>query len=201
MAEFFLALVVFGHLYGFIYAVSVASMQAFSLFDILSSGGEDNSQYQGIRRILSQETRAVLLAAEAFRALLLAIVVLVVISWTPKWCAILGLSIGVCRIVALLVSWLLYLLAAEVMPKRAVGKEPGRKLAIVRVAVLVAIWWVLRPIVWAAERIAEWRSPERSPAERDEIVERAIDTLAESSGLDEPVIEPEERAMIQGVIG
>ena len=201
MGETLLILIVLVLLFGSIYGASVAALQLFALTDMLESGSEQTPSRRRFWDVLATDPRDVLLAAEMFKSLLFALIIVLVIVWTPRWCQHLGLPSLPILVAALIAVWLANIFAGDVLPKRVVGKETDRRFAATRLAGLTAIWWTFRPALRLAEWITHWRPAPRRPAEREEIVERAIDTLAESAGMDEPVIEPEERAMIQGVIG
>ncbi|MEW5700688.1 MAG: hemolysin family protein [Candidatus Zixiibacteriota bacterium] len=199
MTEFFLSLAVVAVLFAIIYGVSVAAMRVFTI----SGPAADERKRTARQRFLdafSKDPRELLLAAELLNSLVFVAITAVVIwslsrLWQERaWPTLPAL------IIALLAVWLLRVLLGDVLPKRR-AIEPADSSDRSRLAGLALIYWVFRPLLWLAGWITRARVGKRPPAEREEIVERAIDTLAESAGMDEPVIEPDERAMIEGVIG
>ena len=185
-------------LLGITYAVSVAGLRLFS-------HAEASRERRDQRRahpldVYARDPRRVLLAAELFNLLVFICALFVVVWAVPRWCRLWGwpaLSVTGASVILL---WLARFAAAHVLPKRwspqddapiSTGHLPG----------LAVIDIVFGPLVAALEWVLQVRRGPRRPLEREEIVERAIDTLAESAGMSEPVIEADERAMIQGVIG
>jgi CBS domain containing-hemolysin-like protein len=199
VGEISLTIVAVAILFGIIYGVSAAALRLFSLSDPTAREREGTARSR-VLDAFSKDPREVLLAAELLNSLVFIAVTAVVIWSVYRWSRQYGWPELPALIVALLAVWLLRVLFGDVLPKRrAVDPEdhPARS----RLAGLALAWWIFRPLLWMAGWITRARAGGRRPAEREEIVERAIDTLAESAGMDEPVIEPDERAMIHGIIG
>ena len=98
---------------------------------------------------------------------------------------------------AVLVQWLLYIMIVEFLPRRSSRKAIDHRM--VRHLGLIAFIWVfLFPVVRAYRRALKRRSEDNkvSEAEKDEIVERAIETLAEQAGIGEAIVEEDEKEMI-----
>ncbi|HUU45182.1 MAG TPA: hemolysin family protein [Acidobacteriota bacterium] len=201
MLEVALVALTVATLYGAIYVVASRAMQLFSLVDRATHGKRKPVGLRGrFLDVLTKDPREVLLAAEYFKSLAYLIIAGLVIWAVPRWCAKLQLPWPPFLIVALLMTWFVRGLTGEVLPKAAPPEETEDDPQL-HLAGLALIWWLLRPAI-VISRWFEKRHPAADrTADREDIVEHAIDTLAESAGMNEPVIEPDERKMIQGIIG
>lgn len=183
------------------YAVASAAMQLFTLANRSTPTPEKPDGRNGrLLDALAKDPREVLLAAELFKSLTFLIIAILVIWQVPRWSGHLGWPWLPFTVVGLVAVWLLRVIVGEVLPKMAPAEDLEAETT-PRFQALALIWWIFRPVLAITRRLSAWRPPVARGAEREDIVEHAIDTLAESAGLDEPVIEPDERKMIQGVIG
>lgn len=170
-----------------------------------SDHGDNDTRATGLEGLLveafARSPQDVLLATDLFKTLALVGETTLVVWGITRWSAQVGVPWQPGLLVALVLVWVLHIFASEVLPKSARPDDstPPSGLGTTTLAVS---WVILRPFV-ALARIMIHRHPAtvRSAEEREEIVERALESLAESAGLNEPVIERDEREMIQGVIG
>lgn len=99
--------------------------------------------------------------------------------------------------VGLVAVWLLFIFAAEYLPRRTWRKQLGPGL--IRYLWYVSLLnWLLSPVV-RTYRKALQRNDLDNPVteeEKEEIVERAIETLAEQAGIGEAIVEEDEKQMI-----
>jgi len=97
----------------------------------------------------------------------------------------------------LVLIWLAYLLFVEFLPRRhsrrAIGVGFARHLW-----VIIAVDFFLSPITRLYKRVVgkNRRTGEVSEEDKEEIIERAIETLAEDAGIGESLVEDDEKAMI-----
>jgi putative hemolysin len=99
-------------------------------------------------------------------------------------------------ILCLICVWLLYLVFVEYLPRRKVLKATEKDIVkfLPLFAVVYIIFW---PFLWLYGRIFSREGREKiSDDQKEDIIERAIETLAEQSGVDEPIIEEDEKEMI-----
>lgn len=93
--------------------------------------------------------------------------------------------------------WFVYLLVVEYLPRRASRRGINPKMT--RYLWLIIIIYVfLRPVVSVYRQALKRVLPERkvTEEEKEEIVERAIETLADEAGIGEPIVEEDEKEMI-----
>jgi CBS domain containing-hemolysin-like protein len=186
-------------------ATYIVAVVAVRLFALIGENADTQEETGGPRGLLidafARTPQHILLAADLLKSMALMLETTVVVWGVPRWSAQLGMTWPPALIISLLVVWVLHLLTAEVLPKSA-GASGSDSPAPFSAASLAFVWLALKPFVGLA-RIMTRRHPitARSAEEREEIVERALDSLAESAGMHEPVIEADEREMIQGVIG
>ncbi|HSG99235.1 MAG TPA: hypothetical protein VLB27_04245, partial [candidate division Zixibacteria bacterium] len=161
-----------------LYAVSTLAMQYFSLSD---RAGQTRRGEHRLLDAMNKDPREVLLAAEMYKALAFLIIVIIVMHSAPKVSADLGWPWPPLTVAALVVVWLLRGLAGEVLPKtRPRDDEDDETLP--RLATLALIWWLFRPLVILMRWLEKRRPHTPYVPEREDIVEHAIDSLAESAG-------------------
>ena len=188
-----------------LWATHTVATVAMSLFTMSGDDEDDDTRTAGLQGLLvdafARTPQDVLLATDLFKSLALLAETTVVVWGVPRWSARVGVPWPPALLITLILVWVLHILAAEVLPKTASAdeSESPRNYGI---TVLAAVWVIMRPLV-ALARFITHRRPitARSAEEREEIVERALESLAESTGMHEPLIEEDEREMIQGVIG
>jgi CBS domain containing-hemolysin-like protein len=201
MIEAIIAVVVAGLLLLVMYLTSAGALQLSALVDLAGDADDEEKRPRGRWAKLARSSRDVLLAADLFKSLTFGVMLILAMLAVPKWCRVTELPLVPCLIIILPSIWFLHVMVGDVLPRRVALAEPAPRLLSLRLSALSVIWRLFQPILALTRWIATLRpSPTRS-AERDDIVERAFDSLADSVGVDESVIEPDERQMIRGVIG
>jgi CBS domain containing-hemolysin-like protein len=200
MIEALVAIVISAILLLVMYLTSAGALQLSALVDLATDVDDEEERQGGRWALLARSSRDVLLAADLFKSLAFGIMLALAMWAVPNWCASIGWPQVPCLTVTMLVIWFVHVLVGDVLPRRVAHAEPMPQLLSMRLTALSATWSVFRPILSLAQWIGTLRPSPRRTAERDEIVERAFDSLADSVGLDEPVIEADEREMIRGVI-
>ena len=97
----------------------------------------------------------------------------------------------------LLMVWVLFVLVAEFLPRRA-SRHPVNRGMIRWLWLISLLRWVLHPVVTAYRKGLRHTGPDGpvTEDEKEEIVERAIETLAEQAGIGEAIVEQDEKQMI-----
>jgi len=92
--------------------------------------------------------------------------------------------------------WILYLVFIEYLPRRRILKvSEGDIIRSLRLLTLVYI--VFRPILYLYSRILSIEKKEKlSEDQKEDIIERAIETLADQAGVGETIVEEDEKEMI-----
>jgi putative hemolysin len=129
-------------------------------------------------------------------AVALGVLALLIAQWITKYHLIPGLPIYV---VVLAIFWMAALVSFIYLPRRI---SPGRaKTRMIRFLPLVnLIYIVSSPAITQLGKISTGRAPrEITEDEKDDIVERAIESLAESAGIPSPIIEEDEKEMIHQI--
>ncbi len=188
-----------------LWTVHTISSVAVQILRLSDSNGID---HQGLsvrrRRVLHklvQHPRDLMLTAELSVSLIYLIMIVIVVVMVTRWTGGLGWIWFPVLAAGLLLVWVLNTLVSGVLPKAAPLDEATR-VSWVSLAGMAVAWWLSRPLRALLGRFTSRRLAVKPTAEeREEIVERALETLAHSAGLDEPVIEDDEREMIRGVIG
>lgn len=178
------------------------TLHLFALADEVESlQGKDGRRRLRLLEAFTRSPQDVVLAADLFHSLAFLAEAVVIVWAIPRWSAQTSLPLLPALVTALILVWIAHTLVSEVLPKSPTATGHGlRKNE--GTATLTLVWLVLGPLVAFAQTLSR-RHPvtPRTAGEREEIVERALESLSESTGLQEPVIEDDEREMIQGVIG
>lgn len=201
MIEMLIALAASVVLLTVMYLTSAGALQLSALVDLAVDVDTEEKRPQGRWAKLALSSRDVVLAADLFKSLAFGIMLVLAMWAVPKWCHSTELPLLPCLGVILLSIWFLHVMVGDVLPRRVALAEPAPRLLSLRLAALSMVWRVFQPVLALTRWIAALRPTPTRSAERDDIVERAFDSLADSVGMDEPVIEPDEREMIRGVIG
>jgi len=96
-----------------------------------------------------------------------------------------------------LLVWIIYILVMEYLPRRSSRRAINQKM-LRNLWLISGIYTLLSPIVRLYRRGLERVKPEDrvTEQEKEEIVERAIETLAEQAGIGEALVEEDEKEMI-----
>ncbi len=202
LGEIFLTVVVLAIL---LWAVHVISSVAAQMLHLSDENGIDQQKLSNRRRrvlhMLMQNPRDLTLTAELSISLIYLAMIVVVAGMVIRWTEGLGWIWLPILTGALLLVWILSTIVRSVLPKPASADDAAR-ISRVRLVGMVTAWWLLRPLRAILVPLSNRRTKTKPTAEeREEIVERALETLAHSAGMDDPVIEDDERDMIRGVIG
>jgi putative hemolysin len=102
--------------------------------------------------------------------------------------------------IVLLMIWLVYLILGEFLPRRRVFKATEKKI-IKHLPLFTVIYTFFNPLLTLHSRLFAGNGPRKITEEqREDIIERAIESLAEQSGVDEPIVEDDELEMIGHIL-
>ncbi len=134
--------------------------------------------------------------ASVFKSFALVAITLLSVFLAVEIKAVTALSLAIIYPVMLVTIWLLYLIFMEYLPRRRVLQTSEKE--IVRYIMLFAlIYLFFRPVLGLYSRVfSHSGNDDVSDEQKEDIVERAIETLAERSGVNEPIVEEDEKEMI-----
>ena len=148
-------------------------------------------------RMLAEDPRAMVQVATVFKSfqlILVSVMAGILMQEMSLWT---GMSVYVIFPIGFAVVWLLQVFSVEFLPRRhsrsALNARMVKHLWLIRL-----VFYVFNPIVGGYRRILR-RSPVEehvSEEEKEEIIERAIETLADQAGIDERLVEEDEKQMI-----
>jgi len=99
----------------------------------------------------------------------------------------------------LIVTLLLNFIIAQTLSKRVPNRWIERTLR-KHVGLVRMIYTILSPIVWMVEKLAgKYKRDQLSEEQKEDMVERAIETLAGTAGIEEPIVEEDEKEMIGNI--
>lgn len=172
-------------------AVYIAPDEVASLFPKVS-----RSRREFLEKLVD-DPRAFTQVATIFKSLILIISSILMEPILQSIAATLSISSAIVLPVGFTLFWGCYILAVEVFPRRV-----SRKAVNVRMVrymwLFSAVYQFLRPIVDIYRKSLHRRNAQGkiTEEEKEEIIERAIETLAEEAGISESIVEDEEKEMI-----
>lgn len=194
---FWSAVMLFGFLLSFImaFARALAYLDHEAYEDMLARF--DDQRRAAVAQFVT-DPLAVQFAADAFSALLLVGLSAVAFALGGRAAVAVNVDSRIGVAVALLLTWMVFVFTTEVVPR--FNRFERWRNAFLSHPVLVRLsYGFYLPLVVIALRFR--RPPtEDKDADVDVVVERALETLAETAGLDEPIIDREEAAMIRHVL-
>ncbi|MCB2231304.1 hemolysin family protein [bacterium] len=145
---------------------------------------------------LAKNPRASLQVATVFKSFQLVLVSVLSGLLLQQMAVRSELTVHVLFPVGFAVVWLLQILFVEFLPRRhartAVSPSMLKHLWLIRL-----VHWLFLPIVGGYRRILRRTDDEPvSEEEKEDIIERAIETLADQAGIDERIVEEDEKQMI-----
>lgn len=151
-------------------------------------------------KLLAGDPRAVMQVAEAYEAFSLIVITVVSFKLIDRFSVPPGIVTYLVYAVGLAVVWLLHGLVVQVLPRlssrRGINRAILKHLWVIRVIYLafVPVVRLYRLVIrrsQADEQVTE--------EEKEEIVERALDTVAEHAGIGEQIVDDEEKEMISQI--
>ncbi|MEW5995439.1 MAG: hemolysin family protein, partial [Candidatus Zixiibacteriota bacterium] len=146
---------------------------------------------------LARDPRAFVQIAVIYKSIALIVSTVVIVLAAQRLAPAGGGDGAVSIVIALVVHWVLYLFAIEYLPRRHSRKAVNKRL-VRRLWFIAVLWYLIFPFVRLYRRALEIRveAIQVTEEEKDEIVERAIETLAEQAGISETIVEEDEKEMI-----
>ncbi len=139
--------------------------------------------------------------ATIFKALVLVVVSAIACRLAIRLADSMEWTWAAAAVPSLFIAWSFYLMAAEYLPRRfARDNSPGkliRRLWLIRI-----VYALLLPVAAAYRKLAGGARAghELTDEEREDLVERAIDSLADDAGIGQAIVEDEEKAMIGQIL-
>lgn len=147
-------------------------------------------------RIIIDQPRISIQIATIFKTFALVAVTLVGVLLSELTASILDISRIILIPIVLIILWLLGLIVMEYLPRRRVFITSEKDI-IRYIFHFALIYMIFKPILGLYSRIvSQPGNGDISEEQKEDIVERAIETLAERSGVDEPIVEEDEKEMI-----
>jgi len=131
-----------------------------------------------------------------FKSLTLLLLSLLSVLTSNRLIEWLGGEIAPTYIIGLILVWALYLVFIEILPRRRVLRLNDNQI-VKYLPLYVSIYIIFKPIVHLYATIFAGKTGKVIPEEqKEDIIERAIETLADQAGMAEPIIEEDEKEMI-----
>jgi CBS domain containing-hemolysin-like protein len=152
---------------------------------------------RGFLMKLARDPRAFVQIAVIYKSFALIIITAISLQLMRWLSQTTGVDIAWLLPLGLAVHWLMYIVIVEYLPRRSTREAIDQRM-VRHLWVIIIVWAVFFPIVQvyrkALRRTSEGETV--TEEEKDEIVERAIETLADQAGIGETIVEEDEKEMI-----
>lgn len=146
---------------------------------------------------LADDPRTFVQIAVVYKAAALIVVTVLTTVLLEGLSSRLGLAPYLLVVPVLALIWITYVMVVEYLTRRASRRAVSPRM-LRHVWIIASIYYMCYPVLWIYRR-ALGRAQESQPVseeEKEEIVERAIETLAEEAGIGETIVEDDEKQMI-----
>lgn len=152
---------------------------------------------RGFLMKLARDPRAFVQIAVVYKSFALIIITAISLQLMRWLSQAAGVDVALLLPLGLAVHWLLYIVVVEYLPRRSTREAIDQRM-VRHLWVIIIVWVAFFPIVQvyrkALRRTSEGETV--TEEEKDEIVERAIETLADQAGIGETIVEEDEKEMI-----
>jgi len=183
------------------YILSLYSSSAYLDSEEVENLAEARTGFRGkYLRLLVDNPRISIQMAVLFKSFCLILISLIGVLGGISLSETIPLPSAVMVALILAILWFLYLAFMEYLPRRKVLGAPGVRF-VKYLPLFVVVYTLFRPFLAIYTRLLSRNGFETITEEqREDIIERAIETLAEQSGVDEPLVEEEEMEMIGQIL-
>ena len=192
----YIAIILFGFLTG--YLVSLYSLAVYIDPDEVDSLLPKLSRVRReFVRKLASDPRAFTQMAVVYKSFVLVLLTACAIAIMRSFFAA-GSSIRpIVTVAGALFVWLSYILFVEYLPRRSSRRAISMRMAS-HLWIIAAVYTLFFPIVTLYRRALRGGTPDQriSEDDKEEIIERAIETLADDAGIGEAIVEEDEKEMI-----
>ena len=152
---------------------------------------------RGFLMKLARDPRAFVQIAVVYKSFALIIITAIALQLMRWLSEAAGVDVALLLPLGLAIHWLMYIVVVEYLPRRSTREAIDQRM-VRHLWVIIIVWAVFFPIVQvyrkALRRTGEGETV--TEEEKDEIVERAIETLADQAGIGETIVEEDEKEMI-----
>jgi CBS domain containing-hemolysin-like protein len=156
------------------------------------------------RRILLEkmagDPRAFMHIAELFKSFALIIITIFGVLVSNKIAEIFDVHSVLALVATLIIVWLFFVFAAEILPRFS-SRRANNKGKLRHLWVFFFLYLIFYPIVKMYRSLLQKSGGERtvSEEEKEDIVERAIETVADHAGISQTIVDDEEKEMISQI--
>lgn len=149
---------------------------------------------------LAQDPRALIQVAEIYRSFWLVVVSVLSLKLMDHASQWTGIDRMVTYPVGLAVIWLVYLLVVEILPKLS-SRTAINTGMLKYLWVIQLVYFLFYPLVHIYRRVVKRSMPDEQVTEeqKEEIVERALEAVADHAGISESLVDEEEKEMISQI--
>jgi CBS domain containing-hemolysin-like protein len=194
----FLYAIAFAVIYFITYVVSLYSVAAYIDPEELSElSGKTTRRREQFLRTMAGDPRAFVQIAVVYKSCSLIVTTVITYYVAQSLAGFLVTNMILLLGVLLLVQWVMYLYTIEYLPRRQSRRALNEKL-VTRLWFMVPLWYAALPVIQIYRKLLGQRKIGEpvTEEEKDDLIERAIETLADQAGIAERIVEEDEKKMI-----
>ena len=149
---------------------------------------------------MSGDPRAFLQISEIFKSFVLILITIFTVLLGEDFALKNNFNIIPINIASLFVVWILFIICVEIIPRYSSRKAINSGM-VKHLWIIYPIYLIFYPVVRLFRKIIDktGSSEQVSEEEKEDIVERAIETVAEHAGIGETIVDEEEKEMINNI--
>lgn len=159
-----------------------------------------SATHRGFLMKLAKDPRALIQVAEAYRSFWLVVVSVISLRLIDRVSELTGIDRMIAYPIGLIFVWGVYLMVVEILPKLSSRKAINANMLKYLWAIRL-VYTLFYPLVQMYRRLVKRSMPEErvSEEQKEEIVERALEAVADHAGIGETLVDEEEREMISQI--
>ncbi len=199
MEIFYIAIIIFGYFSAYI--ISLYALAVYIDPDDIEVLLPASSKYR--KKILlkmSGDPRAFLQISEIFKSFVLIVNTIFAVLLGESFVSKNNVNIFSINIVSLFLVWILFIICVEILPRYSSRKAINSGM-VKYLWGIYPIYLIFYPVVQLFRKIIDktGSNEQVSEEEKEDIVERAIETVAEHAGIGETIVDEEEKEMINQI--
>ncbi len=199
MDYIFIALIIFGYFTAYI--ISLYALAVYIDPDDIELLLPVSSKYRKKFLIqMSGDPRAFLQISEIFKSFVLIVITISVVLLGESFALVNNLNIIPINFASLFLVWIFFIVCAEILPRYS-SRNAINKGMVKYLWIIYPIYLIFYPVVRMFRVLVDKTSSNEilSEEEKEDIVERAIETVAEHAGIGETIVDEEEKEMINQI--
>ncbi len=195
----YIAIILFGYFYA--YVISLYALAVYIDPDDIEKLLPVSSKYRKKFLLkMSGDPRAFLQISEIFKSFVLIVITIFAVLFGESFLISTTFNVILTNTIGLVLVWILFIFCAEILPRFSSRKAINSGM-VKYIWVIYPIYLIFYPVVHMFRKLIDktGSNEQVSEEEKEDIVERAIETVAEHAGIGETIVDEEEKEMINQI--